>query len=258
MSAHAPLVIAHRGAAASLPENTLEAFRLATGPQGADMIELDIHLTRDGVPVILHDAKLERTTNGTGFVAEKNWASLKDLDAAYFFDPKKDGAFPRRGRAVRIPKFEEMLAEFRASPLALEIKPKSEELVHKVVALVKKYGASQHVIVGSKHHLISRTLERDYPEIRRFSSQRQVCLLAAEFQSRRKQLRQTPGQVASVPSRCLGFSFHRKAWIDFLHARGIEAFFWTVDEPETMRRLRDWGADGIITNNPKLAKDALQ
>ncbi len=81
MSKKNPLVIGHRGASALMPENTLESFRLAFGEHAADMIEFDVHLSRDGIPVVIHDETLERTTNGQGFVANKTFAELKSLNA---------------------------------------------------------------------------------------------------------------------------------------------------------------------------------
>ena len=235
------LIIGHRGAAAVLPENTMESFRLAFHEHQADMIEFDLHLSKNGVPVILHDAKLERTTNGRGFVAQKTLSYLKSLDA---------------GRGFKIPTLEEVLAEFGMRGLSLEIKAKSEELVHACMKLVRKYKAGD-IVIGSKHNLVSRVLEKDYPGVPRFCSRQEILFLMTAFQTGAKPLREKSVRVASVPPSCYGISFHRREWIDFLHAKGLKAFFWTIDDPLTMRRLRDYGADGIITNNPGIARKTL-
>jgi glycerophosphoryl diester phosphodiesterase len=106
-----------------MPENTLESFRLAFCEHAADMIEFDVHLSRDGIPVVIHDETLERTTNGQGFVANKTFAELKSLNAGYGFDPEKNFSFPTRDRQIRIPSLEEVFQNFLINGSPLKSKP---------------------------------------------------------------------------------------------------------------------------------------
>ncbi|MFN7955995.1 MAG: glycerophosphodiester phosphodiesterase family protein [bacterium] len=100
-------MVAHRGGAALFPENTLEAFRAAAARWPTAVIETDVRLTADGVPVLIHDPTVDRTTNGKGAVAAQPLAELARLDAAYRFSTDGDRTFPSRGRGVRIPTLEE-------------------------------------------------------------------------------------------------------------------------------------------------------
>ena len=109
-------VIGHRGAAAYAPENTLPSFEHAV-EVGADGVELDLHCTADGHLVVIHDDTLERTTDGSGAVEERTLEELRGFDAGYRFTPDRGETFPFRGRGVRIPTFEEVLAAVGGLPV---------------------------------------------------------------------------------------------------------------------------------------------
>ena len=135
-----PLVIAHRGASGTAPENTLAAFRRAEA-LGADMVELDVQLTRDGAVVVLHDDSLERTTDGRGLVAEHDCAMLAGLDAGTWFSPSF--------RGERIPTLAAVLA---ACPLAVNVElkaPGTEVLAERAIAVVRQAGALDRVVFSS-------------------------------------------------------------------------------------------------------------
>lgn len=252
-----PLVIGHRGAAAFLPENTLESFRLAF-EQGVPMIEFDVHLSKDRVPVIIHDAKLDRTTNAKGYVSHFTVAELQPWDAGYFFDPDKRASFPQRAKGLRIPIFEEMLREFTTQGLSVEIKENSAEITHKVMELIHKYGAESRCIVGSKYFIVSQTLKKHYPHIKRFLSKREFILHYLSYKSGQSFVSSDPQAVASMPLEACGLAFGNADFIDYLHAREITVFYWTINHPLVMKELQKRGADGIITDNPRLALEALR
>src|SRR5215208_4358914 len=130
-----PLNLAHRGASALAPENTFEAFRLAV-EDGAGGLELDVHMTRDGHIVVIHDATVDRTTNGSGAVSEMTLDELRRLDAGYNFSPDGGPTRPYRGRGIRVPTFGEVLEEFPRVAVNIEIKlgsPGIEESVLRVL-----------------------------------------------------------------------------------------------------------------------------
>lgn len=255
MSRPKPLIIAHRGASAFFPENTIDAFRFAAEQGRADMIELDLRFSRDRMPIILHDPHLERTTSGSGLASQSNCRELSLLDAAYHFDPESKQTFPMRGRGVKIPTLEEVLTQLPGFPLAIELKEDSEDLVHETVRLARLYGMEEKIIIGSEYHGVATVLKKNYPELTRFCSRREIAWLMVKKKLGIMARDQEPRAVASVPRKSLGFCFHSKAWIDFLHARGMRAFFWTINDPGTMRLLAQYGADGIVTDDPKLAKE---
>lgn len=250
------LIIGHRGACALLPENTMEAFRLAFEHE-APMIEFDVHLSKDGIPVILHDATLERTTDGKGYIYHYTAAELKKFSASYRFDPKKTGDFPFRKNNFRIPTFEEMLVEFKTQGLGVEIKDRSAELTRKVGKLIEKYGAQRRSIVGSRHTVVSKTMQKEFPEIRRFLSRNEFILHYLEFQRGAKKKQDDPTGVASMPLEACGFRLDDPRFIEYLHERKITVFYWTINDPGVMKDLASKGADGIITNDPGLAVRTL-
>jgi glycerophosphoryl diester phosphodiesterase len=247
-----PLMIAHRGASAYLPENTLEAFRLAFEKFKADMIEFDVRITEDGIPVVIHDAKVDRTTNGEGYVSQKSCQELQKLDAGYFFDPNHLGKFPERGKGIKIPSLEEVLSGFPNHSFAIEIKDKSEELTHSVVALLKKYNVWQNAVVGSKYFSVSRVMQQHYPHIRRFCSQREILSLWTKYHLRKRNPTKDPMAVASMPMRFFGMRFDTRKWIEFLHAKGMAVYFWAYQNPRAILSLQRKGADGLVLDDPML------
>ena len=114
--------VAHRGASGEAPENTIPAFEIAFNQYRCDRVELDLHLTRDGVPVVFHDETLERTTNGVGWLRQFSLREIKSLDAGFQFDPQGKGEFPYRGKGVKVPTLEEVLATFPDRGFFFEIK----------------------------------------------------------------------------------------------------------------------------------------
>jgi glycerophosphoryl diester phosphodiesterase len=246
-----PLIIGHRGAPAYLPENTLESFRLAVEQFKVDMIELDIHATKDAVPVVIHDSRLERTTNGAGFISQWSVKDLQKLDAGYHFDPGGKKKFPCRHQGIKIPTLEEVLSAFPQSTFAIEIKEKSEAMVHAAVSLLNKYHLLERAIIGSKHHLVSRTLHKYYPDLRRFCSQHEVLALWMAFRSRKGKHARHPMMIASMPISFLGIRFDEQEWIDFLHSKEMKVWFWAFQNVKKIPALKQKGADGLVIDDPE-------
>ncbi|HXV27393.1 MAG TPA: glycerophosphodiester phosphodiesterase family protein [bacterium] len=244
------LIIAHRGASAYLPENTLEAFHLAFDRFHADMIEFDLQMTKDGVPVVIHDAKLDRTTNGKGYVSDYVYRDLQNFDAGYYFDPTGKGLFPERGKDIKIPTFEEVLTRFSGRQLAVEIKAKSSELTHRAMDLLKKHHALENAVVGSKHHKVFQTLRNHYPHSRSFCSIRKVLKLFLESRRKKHKVVKEPMIVASMPMRFLKIHFDTPRWINYLHSKEIQVLFWAFQNPRTIPHLIQKGADGLVVDDP--------
>jgi glycerophosphoryl diester phosphodiesterase len=220
----------------------MEAFRLAIEEHRVDMTEFDVHFSKDGIPVIIHDAAVDRTTNGKGRVAELTLKELRVLDA---------------GQGFKIPTLEELLKSFPTHPLAVEIKPGSEALTHCVIEMLRKFHNPDLCIVGSKHHEVSKTMRIHYPKIRRFCSQQDVFKLMAESKIKLVKSGEDPAATASIPTSCKGFPFNTSDWIDFLHQKKTRVFFWTINDADSARHLSRIGADGIITNDAPLVQKAL-
>jgi glycerophosphoryl diester phosphodiesterase len=234
---HPPAVIAHRGASRRAPENTLEAFRLAF-QMGADAIELDVRLSRDGVPVVIHDAQVERTTDGTGKVQDLTWPELRELDAGAWFAAAFCGA--------RIPELAAVLEDSaRSGWINIELKnyaTRGDDLEKAVVDLVRRTGLGRRVLLSSFNPLSLRAVARLAPDVPR-------ALLTTE--SLPIYLRR--GWFAFL-ARPDAYNLHggqaNMQSVSRIRSRGSRVCVWTVNDPAEAHRLHEAGVDGIITDEP--------
>src|SRR5438105_546802 len=149
-----PRLFGHRGAAGLAPENTLPSFERAVA-DGAGYLELDVHATRDGVVVVIHDLTLERTTDGVGPVNAQRYTELCRYDAGFRFSA--GGSEPYRGRGIRVPTLEEVLDTFPGVPLNIEVKQLEPPIERDVVALLERKSALDHVVLAAED---DRIMER--------------------------------------------------------------------------------------------------
>src|SRR3712207_6061316 len=154
-----PLNVAHRGASARAPENTLEAFRLAV-EAGAGGLELDVHMSRDGEVVVIHDASVDRTTDGSGAVAGMTLGELRGLDAGYRFSPDGGRTHPYRGRGVRIPTLAEVYEAFPATCVNVDIKERQPGAEKAVLQVIRDAEAEGRSLVVSDDHAVVRRFRR--------------------------------------------------------------------------------------------------
>lgn len=229
-----PLVIAHRGASGYAPENTFAAFQLAV-EQGADMVELDVHLSRDGEVVVIHDDRLERTTDGHGLVGAATLAELRRLDAGAWRDARFAGQ--------RIPTLDEVLAWARGrTRLAIEIKNGPNFYVRieeKVAALLDRHAMLDQALVISFDHHALRRLRQIEPRIT-------TGVLYAARPIDPVALASTSGATVLEPH----WSYVTAEDVQVAHAAGLRLAAWATSDPEVLRRLIACGVDGIATDHP--------
>jgi glycerophosphoryl diester phosphodiesterase len=225
-----PLIIAHRGASAEAPENTLAAFRRAVALK-ADGIELDVQITADGVPVVFHDPGLLRLTGRRGRLAAKTWLELKNLRVLE--SPE------------RISRLVDVLT-FTRRRIVVQIELKRGATVAPVVAAIKKARASAWVILASFELDLLREATEFAPGIPRM-------LISEGRRSRATLLRQLEACAAH------GLSVNHRAirtadYASWFQARGFAVWCWTVNDARTARQLAGWGIDGLLGDNPALLK----
>lgn len=238
--ARRPSVIAHRGASAEAPENTIAAFELAI-EQGADGIELDIHLSRDDQPVVIHDFTLERTTDGSGPVRQRSVRELKRLDAG--------GWRGARFQGQRVQTLQEVFERFRDRTRfwielkgGLDLYPGIEE---RLVSMMEVYEMLEGVLVQSFDHRALGRIHALNPEV-------QLGALIAQPPIER--LIRSPGAARAL---CPGAHLVSEGTVAEIRAAGLGCYVWTVNEPAQMDRLVEWGASGIITDRPDLLRARL-
>lgn len=242
------IIIAHRGASAYYPENTMAAFKGAVEME-AEMIEIDVLMSKDGVPVVYHDPQLDHHTNGNGLVSNYTAEELKELDAGSWFDS--------RFSDQRIPTLEEVLA-FASGNIALNIEIKTEAVsdqlkdgvVEKSLKLVREYGMKDYVLFSSFDYRAVKQLKELAPEI-------SVALLYNRSRSKRKLPHELINEYKADAFNCSYRQFTRKR-IASLREYGIPSFIYTVDTESRMRKLIAAGVNGIFTNKPDVLRQVVK
>ena len=241
--------IAHRGGAALRPENTMTAFAHAVA-LGADALECDVHLSRDGEAVVIHDATLDRTTDVTGPVAALGVRELARADAGYRFGAAE--GFPFRGKGCGIPTLTDVLSTWPGVPVVVEIKGDRAETAARVLDVVRELGAEHRVIVGGFSAIVLEAVRR---------SGRRVITSASsvEVQSalRRSAVWLTPRRTGfdlfQVPIRLRGRRVLTRAFVRAARRARVPVQVWIVDDAREMRELVSWGVTGLISDRPDVA-----
>jgi len=253
-----PAVFGHRGAAGSAPENTLLSFRTAL-EQGADVIETDVHLCRDGIPVLIHDPTLERTTDGKGEISEQDWPAIRLLDAGFHCQPETTPAYPFRGQGHVIPSLEEAFEAFPAARFNIELKTGGEPLSQRCVELVEAFARGETTLLTAGEDDQMASL-RHAVSARRSRVALGACTAeAARFARAANAGGPVPAGVMAlqVPAHFGGRPLVTPAFVDFAHRHGAAVHAWTIDEPDEMEELLCLGVDGIITNYPDRMRAVL-
>jgi glycerophosphoryl diester phosphodiesterase len=238
------LVIAHRGASGEAPENTIEAMALAL-KQGADALEFDVRLSADGVPVVIHDATLERTTDRRGEVRRLTLAELQAADAGYHFSSDGGRSYPWRGLGVRVPTLAEALERFPAQAVLIEIKvPEATEGVR---GAILAHRATDRTMVASFQEKALEAVCR--PPFSACASQPWIAGLKLRTVLHLGGRRGYPRAYA-VPDYYRRIEVPTRRFVRAAHAIGCPVHVWTVDKPERARLLWNRGVSGIITNFP--------
>jgi len=240
-------VIGHRGNRAHAPENTVPALLEAVA-LGADGLEFDLRVSRDGQLVVFHDPTLERTTDGRGAVATHTAAELRQLDAGAHFTPDGGRSFPWRGRGVGVPTFDEVIEVLpRALPLIIELKtPAATELLRRAV---QRHGLAPRIIVAGFDPQSTRPLRgagfalgASRPDV--------LALLPAALLHLRRKPRHV--QALCIPQQWNGLPVPIAALARTLRGSGAVIHVWTVNDPAEARHLWHCGVQGIISDDPGL------
>lgn len=238
------LVFAHRGGAALRPENTIAAFDHGLA-LGADGLELDVRLSRDGVVIVHHDPTLERTTDARGPVSGLTADELARVDAA--------ARHPEwRGRGIGVPTLREVLRRYRDARIIIELKLNDPELAIRTIDEVKAADAVARVSLGSFGTKVLRAARACEPAIATGASREEIRL--ALYRSWcRWPVRRPPYREFQVPETSGATRVVSPRFIRDAHASNTAVHVWTVDAEADMRRLIAWGVDGLITDRPDVA-----
>jgi glycerophosphoryl diester phosphodiesterase len=253
------MVFAHRGGAALRPENTILAFDHGLS-LGADGIEFDVHLSRDGVVVVHHDTTLDRTTSGTGLVAARTADELARLDAGYHFDPPAAAhaaPHPFRGHTGGVPRLDEVLRRYPGARCIIELKVNDPALAYRTIDVVRAVDAIDRVALGSFGTRVLRAARAYEPRIPTGASQEETRL--ALYRSWIRWPVRRPGyREFQVPERSGSTRVVSPRFIKYAHEAGVVVRVWTVNDEADMRRLLSWGVDSLISDRPDLAVEVAR
>ena len=256
LSALLPLNIAHRGGMAVAPENTIHAFTQARY-YGSEVFELDLHTTKDGEFVVIHDDTVDRTTNGHGRVKDLTCAEIKRLDAAYYFSPEGSGIFPLRGQGITIPTLWEVFETFPECRLNIEIKEMPPGYAHRLRSLIQACAMEDKVLIAAEQHRYARAFRPLAPQLACSASRREVTIFYLLMVLHADFLYDPPFDALQVPEYYGGLHLVTPRFISWAHKKHIKVHVWTVNEQQDMERLLSWGVDGIVTDCPDRLKQVL-
>ncbi|MGH7962296.1 MAG: glycerophosphodiester phosphodiesterase [Candidatus Binatia bacterium] len=245
-----PRFFAHRGASGETPENTLLAFRRAA-EAGIAYAELDVHASRDGQVVVIHDPTLERTTNGRGRVGDYTVAELQQLDAGYWFFPDNGQTFPFRATGVTIPTLAEVFRDFPGVRFTVEIKQSDPPIEEQVVAMIRACGRAGDVILASEHDQVLVRAASLAPEMARSFAHGEGVDFMQRVVTGQLEGYQPPGQALQIPPEYNGIPLVTAETVAAAHTLGCEVHVWTINEPQEMEQLLDLGVDGIMSDFPE-------
>lgn len=262
---------AHQGGAKEAPSSTMLALQQSVAA-GADALELDVHATADRQLVVCHDATVDRTTDGTGAIADLALADMAELDNAYWWVPgevvapgRDDQEYVYRGRAMfettlRIATLREVLEQFRGVFLNLDIKQTSPAVAPYealLADLLREFGRIDDVIVASFSDAATDAFSAAAPEIHTSFGAAGTAMF---WQAVQDGATPAPSRhvALQVPSNFQGITVVDEPFVAAAHRLGVAVHVWTIDEPEEMQHLVDLGVDGIMTDRPSILDEILR
>ena len=247
------LVIAHQGGDGLWPSNTIFAMTRAV-ELGVDVLEMDIHGTRDGVLVVIHDETVDRTTDGSGRVQDLTLAELQQFDAGYNWPTLAEEAArsdrPYRGQGITIPALEEVFQTFPELPMVIEIKQREPSIVEPFCRLLRQYDMTDQVVVPTFHAETITEFREACPEVATAAVEDEVRLFYILNLLRLGDTYRSPALAFQVPEYSGDLQVVTPRFVRSAGRQGIQVHPWTINEPAQMQRMIEAGVPGIITDYP--------
>ena len=255
-----PLVIAHQGGDGVCPGNTMFAFERAV-EIGADVLEMDAHITKDSQIVLMHDETVDDTTDGKGLIEDLTLAQLTELDAAYQWSNDDGKTFPHRGLGIQVPTLKEVFEKFPQMRYVIEIKLTKNPIDKPLCNLIRQFNMQAKVMIASFHDEAMQNFRTACPEVATSASRTEVrnfVLLGKVFLSGFVVPQYQTIQPPYDPSESMGIMILTERFIRQAHSKNIKVEPWTVNDPELIEQYIEWGVDGIITDRPDLMVEILR
>ena len=253
-----PLIIAHRGGGGVAPENSREAFDLAAALPDVKALEIDIHMTKDGVLVVSHDPDVDRMADGKGMIRNMTLAELQRLDMGYLFTPDGGQSYPFRGQGSTYMTLEEMITRYPEHIINIDIKQHEPVVVERFVQMMKKHDMQQRIVIGSFDGFTMQQVRRLMPGVATCGTYWEVLAFFLLNQIGQTGRWRHNCVALQVPEREGKLTLVTPDFVKNLHAQGVQIHVWTVNEPAQMQRLLSWGVDGLITDFPERAIEEIE
>lgn len=251
-----PLVIAHQGGDGIWPGDTMFAFQNAAN-LGVDVLEMDVHITKDNVLVLMHDETIDRTTNGTGEIESMTLAQIKQLDAGHDWTPDEGATFPFRGQGVSVPTMEEVFTAFPEMRMTIEIKKTTTSMAKPFCELIREYNMQDKVLIASFHDERLKEFREECPEVATSSAKNETTAFVLLTKPFLGSFYSPKFFSLQVPEESGGITVMTPAFVNAAHERNLAVEPWTINDKDTMQKLIQWGVDGIITDRPDLMLEIL-
>jgi glycerophosphoryl diester phosphodiesterase len=249
------LVYAHRGASAEFPENTLQAFVRALDV-GADVLETDAHVTRDGEVVLSHDEVGTRMANVPRAIVDCTLEEVRAWDVGWGFRDKS-GARCFAGKGFVVPTLRELLAELKTARFNIDCKARDHASVDRILDVIRRAGAEERVQLSSFHSSNLRYVRKQgWRGGTGLGQSEAIRLLLTP--TRVLKLLPLKGQIAQIPPGFGPIRIDTKRFIDRCHALGLRVDYWVIDDPREAQRLVQLGADGVMTDDPATIVPAVR
>ena len=253
-----PHIIAHQGSSLELPPNTIEAFELALN-QGADIIELDIWQTKDGEWVVVHDENLLKITGNNKNVGELTFLEIKSLDAGYGFYKNKTGPTSFINKQYKIPSLEKIFKTFSDKRINIEIKDSNLSGLVSLIDLITEYEMSDNILIVSSHYsVIKKFRKMTAYQLTTAASRSDIIGMIywswLPFYEFKFDAFQLPFHSKNVEK----YNMNHASWLKDKQEKQLEVHYYTLDDTVDIKQAILIGANGIITNKPKIVYDVLK
>ena len=255
------LAIAHQGGERLYPSETMFAFDQAVA-MGVDVLEMDVHSTADGVLVLMHDATVDRTTDGRGVIKEMSFAEMQQLDAGYYWTDDDGQTYPYRGQGITVPALEELFQTYPDMLMNIELKQQEPSIVRPFCDLVHEYEMQDKVLMATFHPDVMEEFRQTCPDVATSMVQKEIFPLWLLSKVGLEELYTPAGEAIQAPLTTtlpvLGeVDILTESFIEDAHRRNVQVHAWTIDDPVEMERLLEKEIDGIITDRPDLLLGVL-
>jgi len=224
---------------------------------GVDVLEMDLHITKDNVLVLIHDETIDRTTNGSGEVELMTLEEIKTYDAGYDWSRDEGATFPFRGQGITISTLEEVFTAFPDKHMTIEIKKSNTSMIDPFCEMIREYDMGDKIVVASFYDDKMKEFRETCPEVATSSAKNETTVFVLLSKVFLTGFYSPQFYSLQVPEESSGITVMTESFIRLAHERNLAVEPWTINDEETMQKFIKWGVDGIMTDRPDIMLEIL-